>query len=153
MITSPFVHGFSRTSMLPHLFGNLILLLIVGRHLEQRVGSYRFLLVTICALLAYGFIQILANYDVNGASVFIWAYAPPCAVAAWGKRQHAESRTIGVLVVMWVLIPLAMTAVPFAYGFQGNILNAFLIANTFHISASLVGTVFAILWRKDLEKP
>jgi membrane associated rhomboid family serine protease len=154
LLTSPFVHGFSATSLIPHLAGNLVLLWYAGSRVETALGAARFAFLTLAALGAYAAIQAIRTFDVNGASVFIWAYAPGLALlhrshlgTDGGSPAGDPAATPIVLTVMWVVVPLLMTTVPYAFGWSGNPLGAFLVANTFHISATVVGVGGAWAWR------
>jgi len=147
LLTAPFVHGFSPGSLLPHLAGNLLLLTYAGSRVEPALGSRRFALLTGGALAAYAMIQWVRPFEVQGASVFIWAYGPPLAVMDLSRR-HRRGKPVPpptrvVLAVMWVVVPLLMTTVPYAFGWSGSVVGAFLVANTFHLSATAVGAVGA----------
>lgn len=158
LVTSPFVHGFSTASLVPHLAGNLALLWYAGSLVERGLGTARFAVLTLCALGAYTAIQTFGALEVNGASVFVWAYAPPLALLH-RYCLRTSSRASGgddmtatpiVLVIMWVVVPLLMTAVPYAFGWSGGLVRAFVVANTFHISATVVGIGAAWAWRQQL---
>lgn len=154
IVTAPFVHGFSPASTIPHLIGNLVLLLVAGSEVERALGHGRFIQLTGAALLGYSAIQLIGHFEVNGASVFIWAYAPALAVRyASGDRRSRSGATVAVLVVMWIIVPLLMTAVPYTFGWTGTVLGAFLVANTFHLSATVIGIVAAWWWRARLRAP
>ena len=146
LISSPFVHGFSRTSTLPHLAGNLVLLLSVGRWLEQRIGTGTFLMVSVGAYVAFIVIQSFAGFEVNGVSVIIWAFAPPLVAVHWhaGWKSIEKVRVFVMCFLMWVAIPVAMTSIPIAAGYDGGLLSAFMIANLFHLLATLIGALFAV---------
>lgn len=154
MMSAPFVHGFTVGSAILHLVGNVVLLLVAGRAIEPVLGSLRLVALTLAALAVYAVIQALAHFEVNGASVFIWAYGPPLALL--GRRGEARSggtdpRVIVVLAVMWAIVPVLMTAVPYASGWHGSLVGAFLVANTFHISATAVGGLMTWVWRACLR--
>lgn len=152
LVTAPFVHGFGAISILPHLAGNLLLLLFVGSATERVLGTGRFVLLTVASLSAYAVIQILFQLEVNGASVFIWAYAPALAVRYGSEDRSAASGPIlGVLVVMWIIVPTVMTAVPYAFGWSGSLFGAFIVANAFHLSATATGAAAAWWWRDRLR--
>jgi len=173
LLTSPFVHGFSTTSLLPHLIGNLVLLWHAGSRVETALGTLRFALLTFAALGAYAVIRMIitvelsGTVEVNGASVFIWAYAPPLAVLYRSRspqRGFDSRRTLPergpdggdtfatpmVLAVMWLIVPVLMTTVPYSFGWSGGLVGAFLMANTFHIGATVVGIGGAWILRKQL---
>lgn len=158
LVTSPFVHGFSAASLIPHLAGNLVLLWYAGSRVERRLGTTRFALLNFAALVAYAAIQMIHTYEMNGASVFVWAYAPPLAVlhrARLGSERASggddTTATAVVLTVMWVVVPLLMTAVPYTFGWSAGLVEAFLVANTFHVSATVVGIGMAWAWREQLK--
>ncbi len=158
LLTSPFVHGFSTVSLVPHLAGNLVLLWYAGSRVETGLGTARFALLTLGALAAYAAIQTVGALEVNGASVFVWAYAPGLAILHRSGLRTDCGPTSGdtaaapiVLTVMWVVVPLLMTAVPYSFGWSGSPVRAFLVANTFHISATVVGIGGAWAWREQLS--
>ena len=157
ILTSPLVHGFSRASVVPHLAGNLALLWYTGSRVETVLGTLRLALLTLGALVAYVAIQVVRDFEVNGASVFIWAYAPCLALLYRSSRRTDRNApsidtdaTPIVLAVMWVAVPLFMTMIPYAFSWSGSLIGAFLVANTFHISATIVGFWFAWAWRERL---
>lgn len=155
LLSAPFVHGFSPRSMVPHLIGNLLLLGYAGSGVEKSLGSLRFTVLTLAALMTYATIQALWDFDVNGASVFIWAYGPLLAVrdaptGRWCPRS-VPTPTLVVLFVMWIAVPLLMTSIPYSFGWTGSLPAAFLVANTFHLSATTVGIVGALIWRERLR--
>lgn len=144
--------------MIPHLVGNLLLLGYAGSRVERSIGPLRFTALTLAALVAYALIQVRWTFDVNGASVFIWAYAPPLAVhdAPAGRwcPKSVPAPTLFVLFVMWVAVPLLMTTVPYSFGWSGSLPGAFLVANTFHLSATTVGLAGAVFCHARLrERP
>jgi membrane associated rhomboid family serine protease len=158
LLTSPFVHGFSTASLIPHLAGNLLLLWYAGSRVERRLGTARFALLTLAAVGVYAVVVVASSADVNGASVFIWAYAPPLAVlyrfrprTERGFGGADDAATPVVLAVMWIVVPLLMTTVPYAFGWSGGPIVAFFVSNTFHISATVVGIGGAWVWRDRLS--
>lgn len=157
LLTAPFVHGLTDAWAIPHLIGNLLLLLYAGSRVEAVLGTARFSLLTGAALTAYAMIQLAWNYEVNGASVFIWAYGPPLAVldTPFGSRcpRSIPRPTLVVLSVMWLAVPLLMTSVPYAYGWSGSFLGAFVVANAFHFGATAVGAGAAWIWWAQLRVP
>lgn len=93
-------------------------------------------------------------------TVFVWAYAPPLAVLHRSSLRTDQVFAGGdtcatpiVVTVMWVVVPLLMAAVPYAFGWSAGIVGAFLVANTFHISATVVGIGGAWAWRQRLSGP
>lgn len=153
-LTPAFAHGFSRVSLLPHLAGNLVLLALVGPFVERALGSRRFAALTAVALAFFVLARAASGPGVNGASVFLWSFAPPAALALWRGEvpEDAASRIQVALVVMWGIVPLAMTVVPFADGWEGNPVEAFGLANLYHGTATLAGTLAAVVWRGRLMR-
>lgn len=152
LLVSPWLHGLSRASAIPHLAGNLVLLGYTGSRLEFHLGRRRLGTLTALALLAFALLQVVIHFEVNGASVFLWAYAPPLFFLYRGRKRrrigHEDLESApGILFLMWVAIPLGMTWVPFALGWSGSALYAFLVANAFHLCATIVGFACALVWR------
>lgn len=151
-LTPAFAHGFSRASLLPHLAGNLVLLALVGPPVERALGSRRFAALTALALALFVVARALSGVGVNGASVFLWSWAPPAAVTLWWGELSADAAS-GIrvaLVVMWIAVPLAMTAVPYIDGWEGDPVGAFGLANLYHGTATLAGALVALAWRGRL---
>lgn len=146
ILSSAFQHGWPGVPVLAHLAGNLFLISIVGPVAERAIGSFRFLLVTLGAIAAYSWARQSTGIEANGASVFIWAYAP---IVYWSVRGANPSgglygRIRGALIIMWIIVPAAMTALTIRA--VGPLL-AFPVANVFHISATVTGLVGAFAWR------
>jgi membrane associated rhomboid family serine protease len=136
----------------------MVLLGYAGSRVERALGTLRFFLLTIAALGAYAVILTVSKAEVNGASVFVWAYAPPLAALHRYRRLTDRGSDGGdtgatpiVLAVMWVFVPVLMTTVPYGFGWSGGVVGAFVMANTFHISATVVGIGGAWTWRKHLS--
>jgi len=154
LLTSPFVHGFSSVSLVPHLAGNLVLLGYAGSRVERSLGTARFAVLTLSALAGYAAVAATTAIEVNGASVFVWAYAPPLALLHRSRSRAGEAAdsdaTPMVLAVMWLIVPLSMTAVPYAFGWSRGLLLAFLVGNAYHATATVVGFAGAWVWRGRL---
>ena len=137
--TAVLVHGWPSMPMLIHVSGNLILLRLVGPPVERRLGSVRFLAVTLLAIFAAGVLRILTGVEFNGASAFIWAYAPFVWLIIRSGKQTDKA---GILFVMWLMIPLVMA---FILSFNGaDPITAFVLGNMYHISGTIVG--FGAAW-------
>lgn len=137
--TAVFLHGWPGMPMLLHLAGNLILLLLVGPSVERQLGQNRFLLATLIAIFAAGVVRLISNVEFNGASAFIWVYAP----FLWRQTRHKNSEDkTALLWMMWFIVPLAMTIILVLNG--SNILTALFWGNIYHISGTIVG--FALVW-------
>jgi membrane associated rhomboid family serine protease len=145
--TAVFVHGWPGMPMFLHLTGNLVLLAFVGPGVERCLGFIRFLTVTLLAILAAGLLRILSGVEFNGASAFIWAYAPVLWLLI---RDGEQTDKIGILYVMWLIVPLAMGLNLTLNGTHP--IKAFVLGNLYHISGTVVGFGAAWFWRDWLLK-
>lgn len=140
--TAVFVHGWPGMPLLLHLIGNLVLLSFVGPGVERRLGLVRFLVVTLLAILVAGVVRLLSGVEFNGASAFIWAFAP----FLWMFIQDGEqSDKVGILYVMWLIVPLAIGLILTLNG--SHPIEAFVLGNLYHLSGTVVGFVGA--WFMD----
>jgi membrane associated rhomboid family serine protease len=149
--TCALVHGWPGLPAPVHLVGNLILLGMVGPATERWLGSTRYLVLTGAAIAVAGVTQLAGGVQVNGASVFIWAYAP---VVWYGmrrrplpatRRERSGEMLPVALIVMWFVIPLLM-------GFSlavGGVppWRAVLVGNLYHATATVVGFAGVAAWR------
>lgn len=149
--TSAFMHGWPGVPLLVHLVLNLILIGFVGVAAEKLLGAARYLGITGLALVAYWAVRRITGIEANGASVFLWAYAPVLFV---GLRAAARSgrpvgdayqKAKGFLVIMWLLVPIAMVGILVVHGVRPWI--AVLLGNVFHLSATAAGVAAAVGWR------
>jgi membrane associated rhomboid family serine protease len=136
--TAVFLHGWPGMPMLLHLAGNLILLAIIGPKVEGELGSRRFFVVTLAAILVAGILRILVGVEFNGASAFLWSYAPIYWLYCY-KRQRDNA---GVLYVMWLIVPAVMGLIFVLNGI--NPFKAIILGNLYHLSGTIVG--FGALW-------
>lgn len=143
--TAVFLHGWPGMPLLLHLAGNLILLALVGLPVERCIGSRRFLLITLIAIAVAGMIRWLTGLEFNGASAFIWAYAP---LLWWLIRQGKETDKVALLWLMWLVVPLAMGIILAING--SNLLAALLLGNVYHLSATAVGFAAVWLWQNGI---
>ena len=137
-----FLHGWPGMPVLLHLTGNLVLLALVGPSVERRLGSVRFLVVTLLAIFAAGIVRILSGVEFNGASAFIWAYAPFLWLLV---RNGEQTDKAGILYVMWLIVPLAMGLLLTLNG--THLITAFLLGNLYHLSGTVIG--FGAVWFMD----
>jgi len=86
-------YGFLHVDIL-HLATNMICLALWGGHLEKRIGSFNFMLVYVCALVAGG---IVSDYTHSRAYL---------AVGASG----AVSGVLGALLCLWILAKIDLAA-------------------------------------------
>lgn len=145
--TAVFLHGWPGFPLLLHLAGNLILLALIGPVVENRLGKKWFLAVTIATIGTAGLIRLFTELEYNGASAFIWAYAP---LLLFQVRNGNETGQEGVLLVMWLVVPLAMGILISLNG--AGLLTALLQGNTYHFSATAVGFTAVWLWQHS-ENP
>lgn len=143
--TAVFLHGWPGMPLLPHLAGNLILLALAGAPVERHIGSRWFLLLTLMAIAMAGVIRWLTGLEFNGASAFIWAYAP---LLWWLIRQGKETDKAGLLWLMWLVVPLTLGIISAING--TNLLTALLLGNVYHLSATAVGFAAIRLWQNGI---
>lgn len=152
--TSAFMHGWPGVPLVVHLVLNLIVIGFVGVAAEKLLGAARYLGLTALALVGYWGARRLSGVDANGASVFLWAYAPILYVgmryAAGSGRPvgDAYQKGKGFLAIMWVIVPLAMIVLLTARGAALGAAAAW--GNVFHLSATLAGVAGALLWRRRI---
>ena len=138
--TAVFLHGWPGVPRLLHLAGNVVLIIVVGLPVERWLGSARFLLVTVLAIVAAGFARFLTGLPFNGASAFIWAYAP----LLWLLIRRGQERDKAPLLwVMWLIVPAAMGIILALGG--APLPQAWLWGNVYHLSGTVVGFAAAAL--------
>ncbi len=154
--TSAFMHGWPGFPLLVHLFVNLVLIGFVGVAAEKLLGAARYLAVTALALGLYWLARRLTGIEANGASVFLWAYAPILFVAmrhvvrSGRPLTDAYQRAKGFLVIMWVVVPVFMVGILAVRGTA--ILTAVAFGNVFHLSATVAGVAGAVAWRERIRR-
>lgn len=151
-VTSAFEHGWPGVPLLPHLIGNLLLISIVGSDAERLLGSARYLVLTGLALVLYWATRTLTGLDATGASVFIWAYAPVVFFGqryAYAKGSEGRHELAAILIVMWIIIPFGMGIL---VSLSSDIapLIALPIANAFHISGTVAGSIGTWVWKDEI---
>jgi len=155
--TAVLEHGWPGFPALLHLALNAFLILECGRPCERLLGSGRFLALCLASTAVNAALQVLTE-GVNGSSLVIWAWGPPLLLALlWARRRGssgggaARDRIRGVLIVMYLVITLFMSLLPYASGWRGDPLRAFLLGNRYHLAATGVGVLAALLWRGRIE--
>lgn len=147
--TAPFLHGWPEVPRWLHLVVNVFLMVRIGPYAERLLGSVRFLGLCVVSLGA-GAAAIHFTDGTNGAAVVMWSWCAPLLVALVVARRLDPSAPEGpvykdirwVLMLFLVLVPLLMTAIPFAYGYRGNPFPVFLDGNRYHGIALAVGLVY-----------
>lgn len=132
--TAVFVHGWPGMPKLLHLAGNLVLLAFIGPSVERRLGSIRFLVVTLLAIFVAGVVRLLSGVEFNGASAFIWAYAPFLYLLI---RDGEQTDKTGILYVMWLIVPVVMGFISTLNGTHP--VTAFVAGNAYHLSGTVIG--------------
>lgn len=158
VFTAVFEHGWPGFPAAVHLGLNAFLILECGRPCERLLGSGRFLVLGLASVAANAGTQVLTE-GVNGSSLVIWAWGPPLLFALVRTRSDPDGslerrlgagreRIRGVLILMYLVVTAAMTALPYASGWRGDPFTAFLLGNRYHLVATGVGVVFAQLWKR-----
>ena len=156
ILSSAFEHGWHGVPLLPHLLVDLLLIFIVGVAAEGMLGSARYLLLTVLAIAFYWFARQVTHFEANGSSVFIWAYTPIVFVGLLRARRLGGTggpvyeRLRSMLVVMWLIIPLALGGLAATRGV--GLLVAVPRANLFHISALVAGVVGGTIWWRHIDR-
>lgn len=158
-LTAVFVHGWPGVPAALHLALNAMLILTVGAACERLLGRGRFAALCAASLAANAFAIVLTE-GVDGSSLVIWSWGPPLALALGvGRgsepahaRGPARERLVALLLVMYVGVTGLMAALPYAQGWRGNPLSAFLLGNRYHLIATAVGVAAAWAWRRAITE-
>jgi len=155
-ITGSFIHGWAFLPPLIHLAANLALFYLVGPRVERLLGSARYLILMLSAILAAGLVRLIPTLGPPGASGFILACGPVILFRWMAIRNNPEFPYINRFW-MGLLVLGLMVAVPFTYGLwlarQGSIpLLSFFYANATHLTAFLTGGCAVLLWKDRLLK-
>ena len=159
LFTAAFAHGFESIPGLVHLALMSIIIWLVGPLTERLIGSFAFTLALILAMAAYQLLLLESPVDGNGSSGLLWLCGPILFLALrhakrrggpMATRDLVYERSRGMLVLMYLVIPLIMMVLPYSSGWDGHPVVAFLLGNTFHASATAVGLLAALLMRKRI---
>ncbi len=129
-----------------HLFFNLIWFLILGKQMEERLGTARFALFVLLA----GIFSNTCQYLMTGPE-FIGLSGVICAMITfiWFRQKRAVwegyqllPMTMGFITI-FVLALVGMQTVSFILEIQGSGSFTPHVGNTAHISGALIGYVFA----------
>lgn len=131
-----------------HLFFNIIWLIVLGKLIEDRIGSWRFLLF----ILITAAFSNTAQYLMSGP-LFLGLSGVICAMFGfiWARQRHAtwENYTLmpGVLSFMFIFIGAVAVLQLILFFLQVyknlNIMSG--IANTAHFSGALIGYILGRL--------
>jgi membrane associated rhomboid family serine protease len=162
--TLAFQHGIDDITASLQLALNLFILFHIGQFTEKLLGSMRFFIVTITAMVVYACLHYLFDMAgrgmlAHGSSGVIWAYSPIVFVALFEGRK-LKTRVIfeehfkllrNIIYLMWTAVSVFMTITVLLYSEDMSILEAIFKGNLFHLSGVSVGCVFALLWKKDIR--
>lgn len=160
VFTAVFEHGWPGFPAVVHLGLNAFLILECGRPCERLLGSGRFLVLCLASAAANAAAQVLSE-GVNGSSLVIWSWGPPLLLALVRLRGAPQAsleptlgvgreRVRGVLILMYLVVTAAMTALPYAAGWRGDPFTAFLRGNRYHLVATGVGALFTLIWYRRI---
>ncbi len=161
LFTAAFQHGYAGIPPLVHLLVSLGFLFLLGPILERVLGTWRYGLLILTAIVVYSLALYLSTLQANGATGVIWAFGPPLFVVmrearhlyGTSVRNNSTYQLIGnVLILMYVVITIFMTAIPYLGGFRGNLLYGFVFGNLFHFTATVVGVLFAVMYRHRIRE-
>ncbi len=161
LLTASLSHGFPLVPPLLHLTLQLLLLLVLGPMLERTLGSWRFGCLVVAGIVTNAVVCYLSPVAALGASGVIWIFGPAIYLLlrearitlGAAVRRSAKYQILGnLLVLMYVIAPLIMTAVPYLTGFRGNLLQAFIMGNMVHLLATLIGIVALPFLRRRIQR-
>lgn len=127
-----------------HLFFNMTWLAVLGRQMEHRLGSLRYLLF----LLITGIVTNLAQYMMSGPNfigfsgilcamlTFIWVRQKK---AAW-EGYYLQDSTLG-FILFFLLSLLGLQLISFYLEIKGHDPLLIAIANTAHITGLIIGAL------------
>jgi hypothetical protein len=141
--------------LIPHLCGNLAVLLLMGGFIEAALGSRRFALLSLTTLLGTTLMNVLrSGGEGHGASGIFWGYhafALLFLIVYFELRGRAALRD--ALTWIWAFM--------FAFDFIGiPAMEVFVMkweffenfGQTSHLASVVLALPFALSWRKDAEE-
>ncbi|NIR47129.1 rhomboid family intramembrane serine protease [candidate division KSB1 bacterium] len=160
-LTLAFEHGFSGYPLIVHLGFNGFLLWYCGILAEKILGSARFLLLTLAAMVGFALAHSLAMIEGHGSSGVIWAYSPIVFVTLHSYQKMNKDKASSdpkfnqgktILIIMWGVVTVFMAIIPYLFGWRGNIFFALIFGNIFHISGTCVGFLLILFWRNHIHR-
>lgn len=148
ILTSSFAHGVPGSAVvapLPHLLGNLAIILTFGLLCERTLGSGRFFILTSATLLTHTIWKCM-TVGGNGASGTVWGYlvfAVPLLFWDWRDRKGGVFRDLRFLSLI-LLFVFALFGVAADLSLRGyGLLNT---TNQSHALSILTALPFAVVW-------
>lgn len=150
LVTSFFLHG-----SLMHLVGNLYFLVVFGRHVEEYIGSWRWLLLVAVAALLGDFVDIALTSD--STVPLIGASGGISGLLAFYALKFPHAR-LGLLVFYrWVNIPswgaFALWIAFQLWGAYQQLEHVGNVASLAHLGGVVAGLAFWLPWRNLDSKP
>jgi hypothetical protein len=158
-LTIAFQHGFEWRSSVVHLIVDVVLLAFIGIFAEKVLGSGLFFVLTVSTLLWYLIVHSVFGMMGHGGSGLTWAYAPVVFyVLNEGRLLKTRSqfdeffRTLRmILLLMYLVVPVLMSIIPIYFDSETPIMRSVFYGNLFHITSTLWGVGFVMLFREDIR--
>lgn len=158
-LTLVFQHGFDNLSGIVHLFINIILFIFIGISTEKILGPFYFFILTLSAILFYLIVHSVFQMTGHGAAGVLYAYAPVIFYSL-NEGRLLKTRSVfdemyrnlrTVLVIMYTVLPILMAVVPIHFDSDLPFVKALLFGNIFHISATLLGIIFMLIFKEKIR--
>ncbi len=152
LFTSQFVHGnmigFGGMSFELHLFTNIITIVFFGAFCERILGSSKILILSVISVFANIFTRLMISSFGTGISGVSWSYIPLAVYISFKIYKYEKEKFFlsAINLLMLVLFALALFGVTI-----GNFIMGWNTNNLFHLVATLLGFVFLIIWKKDID--
>lgn len=158
-LTVAFQHGFEWRSSVVHLIIDLVLMAFIAVFTEKVLGAWMFFLLSISTLAWYSLVHTVFGMMGHGGSGLIWAFAPVVFyVLNEGRLLKTRSqfdelfRTFRlILAIMYLVIPVLMSIIPIYFDSETPLLRSIIYGNLFHITATLWGIGFTMLFREQIR--
>jgi membrane associated rhomboid family serine protease len=164
VITTVLVHGWTGMGIVIHLGANMVLLLTLGIPLERLMGPSRTFLLLVCG--GFLFMCLAALGGGIGASWLIWPLGPVALVILYNYRKKTGKDVwkdpiflvmLYALFLMWVFSVYFFGFIIFFTGreWTGSIMIRILVGILagvlWHLFPTIVGIIFAVVWRKKIR--